>query len=119
MFEGPARAGLPVICIETRHTKAFLKARVNKTDRNDARGMAQMMRVNLLRPVHVKTLTIQKRRALLTARNLLQASRLRTTSRLAAQLRPSVTGLDKSIPLLRHPIARVSLLYGVGATAAT
>jgi len=72
LFEGLARAGLPVICIETRHTKAFLKAQPNKSDRNDARGIAQMMRVNLFRPVHVKTLTSQKRRALLTARKLLQ-----------------------------------------------
>jgi transposase len=51
---------------------AYLKAQVNKTDRNDARGIAQMMRVNLFRPVHVKTLGSQKRRALLTARKLLQ-----------------------------------------------
>jgi transposase len=72
LFSGLAEAGLPAICIETRHTKAFLKAQVNKTDRNDARGIAQMMRVNLFRPVHVKTLTSQKRRALLTARKLLQ-----------------------------------------------
>lgn len=72
LFSGLAEAGLPVICIETRHTKAFLKARVNKSDRNDARGIAQMMRVNLFRPVHVKTLTSQKRRALLTARKILQ-----------------------------------------------
>ena len=72
LFSGLAEASLPVICIETRHTKAFLKAQVNKTDRNDARGIAQMMRVNLYRPVHVKTLTSQKRRALLTARKLLQ-----------------------------------------------
>lgn len=72
LFEGLARAGLPVICIETRHVKAFLKAQPNKTDRNDARGIAQMMRVNLYRPVHVKTLTSQMRRALLTARKLLQ-----------------------------------------------
>jgi transposase len=72
LFEGLAKAGLPVICIETRHTKAFLKAQPNKTDRNDARGIAQMMRVNLFRPVHVKTLTSQKRRVLLMARKLLQ-----------------------------------------------
>jgi transposase len=45
LFEALARAGLPVICIETRHVKAFLKAQPNKTDRNDARGIAQMMRV--------------------------------------------------------------------------
>ncbi|MER9483468.1 IS110 family transposase [Mesorhizobium sp. M0494] len=72
LFSGLAGAGLPVVCIETRHTKAFLKAQVNKTDRNDARGIAQMMRVNLFRPVHVKTVTSQQRRALLTARKLLQ-----------------------------------------------
>jgi len=72
LFEGLADAGLPVVCIETRHTKAFLKAQLNKTDRNDARGIAQMMRVHLYRPVHVKTLASQKRRALLTARKLLQ-----------------------------------------------
>lgn len=72
LFEGLTRAGLPIICIETRHVKAFLKAQPNKTDRNDARGIAQMMRVNLYRPVHVKTLTSQKRRALVTARKLPQ-----------------------------------------------
>ena len=70
LFSGLAEAGLPAVCIETRHTKAFLKAQVNKSDRNDARGIAQMMRVNLFRPVHVKTLTSQKRRALLTARKI-------------------------------------------------
>src|SRR5439155_3520120 len=41
-----AEAGLPVICVETRHMRAMLKAQINKTDRNDARGIAQMMRKN-------------------------------------------------------------------------
>src|SRR6202795_3071071 len=50
LFSGLAEAGVPAICIETRHTKAFLRAQVNKSDRNDARGIAQMMRVNLFRP---------------------------------------------------------------------
>lgn len=73
LFEGLAKAGLPVFCIETRHTKAFLKAsQTNKSDRNDARGIAQMMRVGLFKNVHVKTLTSQRRRALLTARSLLK-----------------------------------------------
>src|ERR1700740_3119139 len=45
-----AEAGLPVICVETRHMRAVLKAQINKTDRNDARGIAQMMRV-LVRPL--------------------------------------------------------------------
>jgi transposase len=63
-----AEASLPVICVETRHMWAVLKAQINKTDRNDARGIAQMMRVGLYRPVHVKTLRSQKLRMLLTHR---------------------------------------------------
>jgi hypothetical protein len=38
-------ANLPMICVETRHMRAVLKATINKTDRNDARGIVQMMRV--------------------------------------------------------------------------
>ena len=45
-------AELPVICVETRHMKALLTAQqINKTDRNDARGIAQMMGAGLYRPV--------------------------------------------------------------------
>jgi transposase len=56
LFSALAEAELPVICVETRHMQAVLKAQINKTDRNDARGIAQMIRVGLYRPVHVKTL---------------------------------------------------------------
>ena len=59
-----AEARLPVISVETRHMRAMLKAQINKTDRNDARGIAQMMRVGLYRAVHVKTLRSQKLRVL-------------------------------------------------------
>jgi len=62
LFSALAEAGLPVICVETRHMRAVLKAQINKTDRNDARGIAQMMRAGLYRPVHVKTLHSQKLR---------------------------------------------------------
>ncbi len=68
-----AAVGLPVICVEAQHMRSALSAQRNKTDRNDARGIAQMMRVGLYRPVHVKTLQSQERRLLLTARKLLQA----------------------------------------------
>ena len=51
LFSALAEAGLPVICIETRHMRAVLKAQINKTDRNDARGIAQMMRAGLHEPV--------------------------------------------------------------------
>lgn len=73
LYSALAEANLPVFCIEARHTRAFLTAQINKTDRNDARGIAQMMRVNIFRPVHVKTITSQKQRALLRARKMLQS----------------------------------------------
>jgi transposase len=47
LFSALAEAGLPAICVETRQMRAVLKAQINKTDRNAARGMAQMMRVGL------------------------------------------------------------------------
>lgn len=47
LFEGMARTGLPVICVEMCHSKAFLWAQVNKMDRNDARRIAQMLGANL------------------------------------------------------------------------
>lgn len=73
LVNGLTAAGFPVICVETRHMKALLQAQqVNKSDRNDARGIAQMMRVGLFKPVHVKTLAAQEQRMLLTSRKLMQ-----------------------------------------------
>jgi len=73
LFGALAEAELPMVCVETRHMQAVLKAQINKTDRNDARGIAQMMRAGLYRPVHVKTLRSQKLRMLLTHRKLPQS----------------------------------------------
>lgn len=73
LVNGLTETGLPVVCVATRHMKALLKAQqINKSDRNDARGIAQMMRVGLSKPVHVKTLAAQEQRMLLTSRKLLQ-----------------------------------------------
>jgi transposase len=87
LYNALAEAGLPVICVETRHMRAALKAQINKTDRNDARGMAQMMRVGLYRPVHVKTLRSQKLRMLLTHRKLLQSKAIAIDNDLRGTLR--------------------------------
>jgi len=87
LFSALAEAGLPAICVETRHMRAALKAQINKTDRNDARGIAQMMRAGLYRPVHVKTLRSQKLRMLLTHRKLLQSKAIAIENDLRATLR--------------------------------
>src|SRR5712664_3312914 len=87
LFSAFAEAGLPVICVETRHMRAVLQAQINKTDRNDARGIAQMMRVGLYRPVHVKTLRSQKLRMLLTHRKLLQSKAIAIDNDLRGTLR--------------------------------
>jgi len=65
----------------------LLKAQINKTDRNDARGMAQMMRAGLYRLVHVKTLRSQKLRMLLTHRKLLQSKAIAIDNDLRGTLR--------------------------------
>src|SRR5213075_3589221 len=87
LFSALGEAGLPVICVETRHMQAVLKAQINKTDRNDARGIAQMMRVGLYRPVHVKTPRSQKLRMLLTHRQLLQSKAIDIENDLRGTLR--------------------------------
>ena len=50
-----------MVCAETRQLKAVLSATVNKSDRDDARGIAQLLRANLIRPVHVKTVSSQEK----------------------------------------------------------
>ena len=67
--------------------QVVLKAQINKTDRNDARGIAQMMRAGLYRPVHVKTLRSQKLRMLLTHRQLLLSKAIAIENDLRGTLR--------------------------------
>src|SRR3984957_15198455 len=77
-----------VICVAPRPIKALATAQqINKPDRNDARGIAQMMRVGLFKPVHVKTLVAQEQRMLLTSRKLLQRKLLDVESDLRGTLR--------------------------------
>jgi transposase len=87
LYSALGEANLPVICVESRHMRAVLKAQINKTDRNDARGIAQMMRAGLYRPVHVKTLRSQKLRMLLTHRKLLQSKAIAIDNDLRGTLR--------------------------------
>jgi transposase len=68
-------AGLPVELLETRHVRDAFKAMPVKTDRKDARGIAQLMRLGWFRPVHCKSASAQETRALLSARKLLRTKR--------------------------------------------
>jgi len=72
LYVGIREAGLTVELFETRHVRDAFKAMPVKTDRNDARGIAQLMRLGWFRPVHCKSLPAQETRVLLTARKLLQ-----------------------------------------------
>ena len=65
---GLQAAGFEVICLEARQVAATLAAMRNKTDRNDARGLAQILRSGWYRQVHVKSLESHQLRALLTSR---------------------------------------------------
>jgi transposase len=80
-------AGLAVELLETRHVRDAFKAMPVKTDRNDARGIAHLMRLGWFRPVHCKSMAAQETRALLTARKLLQTKCLDVEASLRGLLR--------------------------------
>src|SRR5205814_1902385 len=73
LFAAMKAAGLAVELLETRHVRKAFEAMPVKSDRNDARGIAQLMRLGWFRPVHCKSLSAQETRAMLTARKLVQS----------------------------------------------
>src|SRR3954447_6935278 len=79
---------LPVFCLETRQVKAALSAMVVKTDRNDARGIAQVVRSGWFKTVHVKSLISQRCRTLVTARKYLVRTLAGTEQAIRGLLRP-------------------------------
>jgi transposase len=60
--------GLPAVCVDARHAHGALSMQINKTDANDAHGIAQMMRTNFFKEVMVKSLGSHRIRTLLGAR---------------------------------------------------
>src|SRR3954451_13616138 len=82
LVHGLRAAGLGVACLNYRRVKAALHMQLNKTDENDAEGLAQIMRTGWYRAVHVKSLDAHRARALLGARAQLvgMTTRLSTTS---------------------------------------
>jgi transposase len=105
LHEGLVAAGLPAVCIETRRAKAAMGAMPNKTDRNDARGLAQIIRTGWYRAVHVKSPTCRSWRALLTARRLVLNKMRDLENGLRALLREA--GLKLGTPARKELAARV------------
>lgn len=73
LYAALKEAGFSVELLETRHVRDAFKAMPVKSDRNDARGIAQLMRLGWFRPVHCKSMAAQEVRAVLTARKLVQS----------------------------------------------
>src|ERR1700759_5718638 len=73
LFAAMKAAGLAVELLETRHVRKAFEAMPVKSDRNDARGIAQLMRLGWFRPVHCKSMEAQEARAMLSARKLVQS----------------------------------------------
>jgi transposase len=93
LYAAMREAGLAVELLETRHVHDAFKAMPVKSDRNDARGIAQLMRLGWFRPVHCKSMGAQETRAVLTARKLLQ-NKLRDVE---ASLRGTLRGFGLKV----------------------
>ena len=92
------QAGLAVELLETRHVHDAFKAMPVKSDRNDARGIAQLMRLGWFRPVHCKSVAAQEVRAMLTARKLVQSKLLDVENSLRGILRGFGLKVGKTTP---------------------
>jgi transposase len=111
-----SEGGLPAICIAARQAKAAMAAMPNKTGRNDARGIAQIMRTGWDRAVHVKSPACRSWRALLTARRMVLNKRRDVENGLRALLREA--GLKLGTPSRKDFAARVRELVAENATLA-
>lgn len=99
IYVGMAKAGMPMICVETRSAKEFIKQLgSNKNDKKDARGIAKMMARRVYREVHVKTDESQYLRTLLSARKLAQSK--------SVDVETSIRGLIRNYGLKVGPVSR-------------
>jgi transposase len=79
--------GLPIVCIDARHAHGALKLRPNKTDRNDAAGLAQIIRTGWFKHVRIRSRDSYEIRALLTAREVLVRIRVKIENEIRGLLK--------------------------------
>lgn len=96
LVRGLASQNFAAVLMETRQVRAALSAMIAKTDRNDARGMANLLRLGWFRPVHVKSTMAREQKALLAARDVL-TRRLRD---LENSIRGLLRGFGLKLPRL-------------------
>ena len=117
LYAGMREAGLSVELLETRHVRDAFRAMPVKTDRKDARGIAQLMRLGWFRSVHCKSLPAQEVRALLTARKLLQTKNHDVEMSLRGVLRGFGLKVGRTTP--RTFVGRIRELVAGHATLST
>jgi transposase len=110
LYAAMREAGLAVELLETRHVRDAFRAMPVKSDRNDARGIAQLMRLGWFRPVHCKSMDAQEVRAVLTARKLVQTKLLDVENSLRGILRGFGLKVGKTTP--RSFAGRIRELVG-------
>lgn len=94
------RVDLPVVCIDARHAHAALSVRMNKSDQNDARGLAELVRSGWYREVKVKSEESQKIRAILVARSRLVSIRMDIENQVRSLVKEYGLLLPRAIALL-------------------
>jgi transposase len=130
LVRGLAERGIEAVLIETRQARKALSAMTVKTDRNDARGLAHLLRMGWFRPVHVKAVSAREQRARLSAREtlvrqlhdlengvrgLLRGFGLRVPTLLRRGWSDAVRGLidgHPSLPAIFEPLLRTSEALG-------
>lgn len=85
--EDLARPGLDIVCLDARHARAALRMQINKTDQNDAEGLAHIMRTGWYRALHVKSFDAHRARALLGARTQLVGMTTRMSNHICGVLK--------------------------------
>jgi transposase len=93
-WHGLRDLGVPIVCVDARHAKAALSMRLNKSDKNDAHGLAEIMRTGWYREVKVKSLQSHGIQALLGAR----ARLVKVRHELANQIRATLMGVGLRVP---------------------